>query len=65
MASACWMVKKDRLGHNMAHSSGIYVHNSRLRETTIQELVPHHILDVHYMDWIAQLCGSMDDHYNR
>jgi len=65
VASACWMVKEDRLGYNMAHSSSIHVHNSRLREATIQELVPYHVRDVHYMDWISQLCGSVDDHYNR
>lgn len=65
VASACWMVKEDRLDHDMAHSSGIHVHNSRLRETTVQELVPYHIPDVHHMDWITQLRGSVDDHYNR
>lgn len=65
VASACWMVKEDDLGHNMAHSSSIHVHNSRLWEATIQELVPHHVLDVHYMDWITQLCSSVDDYYNR
>jgi len=59
------MVKEDDLGHNMAHSSSIYVHNSWLWEATIQELVPCHIPDVYYMDWITQLCSSVDDHYNR
>lgn len=53
MAGACWMVKEDRLGHNVAHPSRIHVHNPRLRETPIQELVSHHVPDVHHMDWIA------------
>jgi hypothetical protein len=64
VASARWMVKEDRLGNNVANSFGIYVYNPRLREAAIQELVPHHVLDVHHMDWITQLRGGVDDHYN-
>lgn len=64
MAGARRVVEEDRLGHNMAHSSDIHVHNSRLRETSIQELVSRYVSHVHHMDWLAQLRGSVDDHYN-
>lgn len=64
VAGARRVVKEDRLGHDMAYSSGIHVHNPWLRETSIQELVSRHVSHVHHMDRIAQLRGSVDDHYN-
>lgn len=64
VASARRMVKEDRLGNNVADSFGIHVYDPRLREAAIQELVSHHVLDVHHMDRITQLRGSVDDHYN-
>lgn len=53
VAGTRWMVKEDRLDHDMAYSPSIHVHNSRLRETPIQELVPRDISNVHYMDRVA------------
>lgn len=50
---------------NLAYSSRIFVYNTWLWETQIQEMVPIDVYYVHRVDWFIILCGGLDDNNYR
>lgn len=65
VAGEGWLDQKDSMDTDLADSSRLHVHDSRLRETEIQKLVSGHIPHVHNMDRVAELRRRLDDHHNR
>ena len=58
------MDKKNSMDFDLADSFDLHVHQSGLREATIQKLVSNNVPYVHHLDRIVELRGRMDDHYN-
>lgn len=52
----------DYLDCYVANSSSFPVYDSRLRETTVQEMVSFDFYYVYCLDWFAFLHGSLDDY---
>lgn len=53
LAKECWLGKKNYVDYYLAYSSGIHVHDTRLWQTQIQEMVSHHVSHVYRLDWIS------------
>lgn len=59
------MDKENSMDYDVADTFGFHVHDTRLWEAAVQELVSHNLSHVYNLDWIFELRGRMDDHYNR
>ena len=64
LADTSWVDKKNSMDYDLADSFNFHVYYSGLWKATIQELVSDNVPYVHHLDWIVELCGRMDDHYN-